>query len=338
MKSALLALPLVIVLLSPASAQQDVAAFYKGKTMRIVVGAGVGSGYDLSARAIARHLSVHIPGNPTVIVQNLAGAGSLTMTNQLFTSGPFDGTVIGAPNNGVPAAALLQQTGVRFDPRKLSWIASSNRETQITYVWHTAPVQSLTGLFTKPLIVAAQQPGVGNYDFPVLANALFGTKFKVITGYESTPKIHLAMESGEIEGNGANWSTLKTIIANWIDEKKVKLLAQWALRPHPELPSIPNMFDLASNEAERAAMRLVMTRLEIGRPFFLPPNVPAERVQALRRAFDATMKDAAFLVEVEKLKIDIDPLTGEQVAALVDQVMGTPSEVTGRVRAALDKK
>jgi len=339
MKTALVALSALLVAGAPALAQQDMAEFYKGKTIRIIVGVGVGSGYDINARAFARHFSAHVPGNPTVIVQNQPGAGSLTMTNALYNSGPFDGTLIGASFNGMPTTPLLQPAGVRFDPVKLLWLGSSNRETQITYVWHTAPVQRLEDLRTTQLVVGAQAPGTTQYDFPVLVNHLFGFKFKVITGYESTPKIHLAMESGEIQGNGAsNWSTLKALNANWIAEQKVRPIAQWALRKHPELTDVPMVLDLAKSAPDRQALLLALARLEFGRPFFLPPNVPADRVEALRRAFDATMKDPQFLADAQRLQLDIDPLTGEQVAALVEQVARTSPDTAARVRAAMENR
>jgi tripartite-type tricarboxylate transporter receptor subunit TctC len=328
-----------LIAATPAAAQEDVAAFYRGKTVRLVVGVAVGSGYDINARLLARHLAAHIPGNPNIIVQNLPGAGSLTMTNQLYAAGPFDGSVIGASFNGMPTTPLLQPTGARFDPVKLNWIGSTNRETQVTYVWHTAPVQKLEDLATTELIVGAQAPGSTQYDFPQLANALFGYKFKVITGYESTPKIHLAMERGEIHGNGAtNWSTLKALNPDWIRDKKVRVLVQWGLNKHPELPDVPLILDAAKSDADRAALKLVIARLEYGRPFFMPPNVPAERVTAVRRAFDAAVKDPTYLAEAEKLKIDVDPLTGEEVAALIEQVMKTPAETVTRVRGALEHR
>jgi tripartite-type tricarboxylate transporter receptor subunit TctC len=333
---------LVLALLSlagPAAAAEDVATFYKGKTLRIVVGVAVGSGYDINARLLARHMAAHIPGQPTVIVQNQPGAGSLTMTNQLYASGPFDGTVIGAPFNGLPTTPLLQPGGARFDATKLNWIGSSNRETQITYVWHSAPVQNVAELAQRELVVGAQAPGSTQYDFPVLANRLFGFKFKVITGYESTPKIHLAMERGEVQGNGAtNWSTLKALNSNWLEDKKVKPIVQWALKKHPELSDVPMILDLAKSDADRQALLLALARLEFGRPFFLPPNVPPERVEALRRAFDATMRDPAYLAETEKLKIDIEPLTGEQVASLIAEVFATPAETVARVRDAMGSR
>jgi tripartite-type tricarboxylate transporter receptor subunit TctC len=317
---------------------QDVAEFYRGKTVRIIVGVGVGSGYDINARALARYLGAHIPGNPTVIVQNQPGAGSLTMTNQLFAGGPFDGTAIGASFNGLPTTPLLQPNGVRFDATKLNWIGSTNREAQAMYVWHTAPIQTLNDLKTKEMIVGAQAPGSTQYDYPVLAQHLFGMKFKVITGYEATPKIHLAMERGEVHGTFANWSTLKAIAPDWLKEKKIRILAQWDLKKHPEMADVPMFLDVAKTEADKQALNLALARLEFGRPFFMPPNVPAERVAAVRRAFDATMKDKEFLAEADKLKIEVDPLGGEQVAALIAQLYRTPPEIVARVRTAMENK
>jgi tripartite-type tricarboxylate transporter receptor subunit TctC len=333
-----LLLVLVVALATPAAAQDDVAAFFKGKTLRLIVGIGVGSGYDINARLLARHMAAHIPGQPTIIVQNQPGAGSLTMTNALYNTGPYDGTVMGASFNGMPTTPLLQPTGVRFDPVKLNWLGSTNRETQAMYVWHTAPARTLEDARAKETIMGAQAPGSTQFDYPVLANQLFGFKFKVVTGYESTPKIHLAMESGEVHGTIANWSTLKAINTNWITEKKIRILAQWTLKKNPELADVPMFLDLAQSDAERAALRLMLARLEYGRPFFLPPNVPAARVEALRRAFDATMKDPAYLAEVDKLKIEVEPLSGEEVAALVEQVSRTPTDTVARVRAAMENK
>src|SRR5215475_1081903 len=310
MRTIVLALCTTAALGLPAHAE-DVAAFYSGKTIRMVVGIDVGSGYDVNARLLARHIVNHIPGKPTIVVQNQPGAGSATMTGQLYTTGPFDGTVIGAAFAGMPTLPLLQPgSGVRFDPVKLLWLGNTNREAHVTYVWHTSPVQSLEELRTKQLIMGAQAPGSSQVDFPLVANALFGLKFKVISGYGSTSKINLALESGEVQGTIAAWTSVKTLSSQWLAERKVKVIAQWALRPNPELPGVPNVLDLAKSAPEEAALRLVMARLDIGRPFFLPPGVPAERVAALRKAFDETMKDPAYLEEAKKLSIDVDPLTG----------------------------
>src|SRR5262252_215107 len=271
MKRALLALAVSLLAGGSTLAEEDVAAFFHGKTLRLVVGVGVGSGYDINARLLARHLAAHIPGQPTIVVQNQPGAGSLTMTNALYHTGPFDGTVMGASFNGMPTTPLLQPTGVRFDPVKLNWLGSTNRETQAMYVWHTAPAQVLEDTRSKEIVMGAQAPGSTQFDYPVLAN-------------------------------------------------------------------VPLFLDRAQSDAERAALRLMLARLEYGRPFFLPPNVPAPRLEALRRAFDATMKDPAYLAEADKLKIDVEPLSGEQVAALFELVARTPAETVARVRAAMETR
>jgi tripartite-type tricarboxylate transporter receptor subunit TctC len=339
MTSRLFALALAALFAAGSTAAaEDVAAFYAGKSIRLVVGVDVGSGYDVNARLLARHMAAHIPGNPSFIVQNQPGAGSATMTSQLYASGPFDGTVIGAAFAGMPTLPLLQGGGARFDPTKLIWLGNTNRETHVTYVWHAAPVQSLAEARTRELIMGAQAPGSSQVDFPLVADALLGFKFKVVAGYQSTAKINLALESGEVQGTIAAWTTLKTLSSEWLKDGRIRVIAQWALRPNPELPGVPNVLDSASTERERDALRLVMARLDIGRPFFLPPNVSADRVAALRTAFDATMKDPAYLAEAERLKIDVDPLTGADLAALVTQVSKTPADTVARVRAALEHK
>jgi tripartite-type tricarboxylate transporter receptor subunit TctC len=338
MRRTALAFCMTLAAIASASAQDDVAAFYKGKIVRIIVGIGVGSGYDINARLLARYLPKYIPGSPTVIVQNQPGAGSLSMTNQLYAGGPFDGTAIGASFNGLPTTPLLQPTGARFDATKINWIGSTNRETQAMYVWAASPIQTLDDLKTKEMIVGAQAPGSTQYDYPKLAEKLFGWKFKVITGYEATPKIHLAMERGEVHGTWANWSTLKAIAGDWIKDKKIRILAQWGLRKHPELPDVPLILDQAKTDEQKQALQLALARLEFGRPFFMPPNVPKERVDAVRRAFDAAMKDKDLLAEAEKLKIEVDPISGEQVASLISDIYKTPADTVARVRDAMAPK
>jgi tripartite-type tricarboxylate transporter receptor subunit TctC len=337
MRRLLLAIGVLAALQTSASAQ-SVADFYKGKTIRMVVGIDVGSGYDVNARLLARHLANHIPGNPAIVVQNQPGAGSAIMTAQLYTAGPFDGTVIGAAFAGMPTQPLLSPGKMRFDPTELLWLGNTNRETHVTYVWHTSPVQSFDELRTKELIMGAQAPGSSQIDFPLVANALFNLKHKVISGYGSTAKINLAMESGEVHGAIAALTSLRTLSSQWLADRKIKIITQWALRTNPELPGVPNALDLAKTEADRAATQFVMARLDIGRPFFLPPKVPADRVAALRAAFDATMKDPAYLAEAEKLKIDVDPMNGADLTAFVAQISKTPADTVARVRKALETK
>jgi tripartite-type tricarboxylate transporter receptor subunit TctC len=320
----------------PASAQDDVAAFYKGKQLRMIVGSAVGGGYDLFARIVARHIVQHIPGHPSIIVQNQPSAGGVVMANQLYGQGPKDGTVIGVPINGLPTAPLLQ-SGTQFDATKLLWIGSTNREAYVAFVWHTAPVESIAELTRKEVVVGATTPGTTMVDFPLLVNDVLGMKFKIVRGYQGTPQINLAIERGEVQGmGGLGWASVKAQTPHWIAEKKIKVLAQYGFKRHAELPDVPTMLELAKSEPDRQAMTMLFARTEYGRPYFLPPDVPPERVNALRRAFDATMKDPAFLTEASKLQFEVDPLTGEQVQALVGQLASTPREVVTRVRAALE--
>jgi len=336
MRRLLLALPLLLAAL-PASAQ-DVAEFYKGKTVRLIVGIGVGSGYDINARVLARHLGKHIPGNPTIIVQNQPGAGSLTMTNQMYAAGPFDGTVIGASFNGLPTAPLLQPNGVRFESGKINWIGSTNRETQTMYVWHTVPIKTLDDLRTKEMLVGAQAPGSTQYDYPMLGKTLFDQKYKVVTGYKSTSDINLAMERGEVHGTLANWSTVKTLNLKQYEDKLIRILVVWGAREHPELKGVPLITSLAKTPEQQQALQLALARLEFGRPFFMPPNVPADRVNAIRRAFDATMKDKEYLAEADQLKLEIDPMSGDDIAKMLDQIAKTPADVVARVRTAYEAR
>jgi tripartite-type tricarboxylate transporter receptor subunit TctC len=337
----LLRLPLLLVslllgLTGPAYPQDDVANFYRGKQVRLIVGTAPGGGYDLFARIVARHMAAHIPGQPTVIVQNLPAAGGLVMTNQLYAVGPKDGTAIGVPINGIPTAPLLQQ-GAQFDATRLIWIGSTNREPYVAFVWHSAPVQSLAELRAKELVVGSTTPGTTMTDFPLVVNDILGLKFRVVRGYEGTPQINHAIERGEIQGQGGiGWAAIKAQVPQWIAEKKIKVIAQYGLKRHPELADVPSMLEQARTEPDRQALTMLFARTEYGRPYFLPPDVPAERVRALRRAFDATMRDQAFIADAARLQLEIDPMTGEEVQALVAQLARTPPEIVTRVRAALE--
>ncbi len=321
---------------TPALAQEDVAAFFKDKQIRLLVGSAAGSGYDINARVLAKHYAGHIPGKPTIIVQNQPGAGSALAANAIYNTAAKDGTAMGAAINGMPTLPLLSPESARFDPTKFNWIGSTNHDTQVTYVWNSAPVQSIGELMDKELVVGATTPGTTQVDFPVVAKSILGLKYKVINGYEGTNDIHVAMERGEVQGMGANaWMSLKALNSGWLKDGKVRVLMQYGVEPNPELPNVPTVFSLAKTDADRQALRLIISRLEYGRPFFLPPEVPPARVEALRRAFDATVKDPDYLAEAAKAQLEVSPMTGEDVAALVKQVASTPPEVVARVRAAL---
>ena len=220
---------------------------------------------------------------------------------------------------------------------KFIWIGNTNREAYVAFVWHTVPVASMGELTSKEVVVGATTPGTTMVDFPLLVNDVLGFKFKIVRGYQGTPQINLAIERGEVQGmGGLGWASVKAQTPHWISEKKIKVLAQYGLKRYPDLAEVPTMLELARSDADRQAMTMLFARTEYGRPYFLPPDVPAERVTALRRAFDATVRDPAFIAEAAKLDFDVDPLTGEQVQALVGELAATPRDVVARVRRALE--
>jgi tripartite-type tricarboxylate transporter receptor subunit TctC len=316
---------------------QNPADFYKGKQIRVVVGSAAGSGYDLVARLVWRYVANYIPGKPTIVIQNVPGAGSIVMANQVANSAPRDGTVIGAPINGMPTAPLLQPDATHFDPTKLLWIGAAARESQVAFAWHSAPVQSLEDLKTRELLVGATTAGTTMVDFPAVSNAFLGLKFKIVRGYEGTTQIFQAIEAGELQGvGGVGWSSVKLLAGKWLAQKQITIIAQYGFERVPALPDVPLVYDLAKTNEDRLALRLTFARQEYDRGYFLPPDVPAERVEILRRAFDTAMKDRDFLNEAQKSGIDIDPVSGERVGALIAQVLATPKDIAERVRTIID--
>jgi len=317
-----------------ARADDGVAAFYAGRTVQMLVAASPGGGVDLIGRLVARHLKDHIPGKPNIVVQNMPGAGGNQMANYLFASGARDGTVIGAPLNGMPTGPLLTPKVSRFDPTKFIWIGSMYRSNNVAYVWHGSPVQDLEGLKTKEAIIGTSGPGSGSYDLSILARDVLGLKYRIVRGYKSSTEINVAMERGEIHAQIVGWDSIKAQRPDWIRDKIITIIGHFSLEDPPALRPYARIADLAQNEADRQALRLVLARQAHGRPYFLPPEVPSERAEALRRAFDATMRDGAFLAEAEAMKVEVDPMTGAQVQELVTQVHTTTSTVVvDRVRA-----
>jgi tripartite-type tricarboxylate transporter receptor subunit TctC len=319
-----------------AQAQDDVAAFYQGKRVQLQVGTAPGTGYDIIARALARYMPKHIPGNPSIIVQNVPGAGSIRLANGFINVGPHDGTVFGLALAGLPTAPLLTPDAAKFDAATFNWIGSTNREIQVVTVWHTAPVKTLEDLKTKELVVGATTPGTGTMDFPAISASVLGLKFRIVPGYQGTAEINVAMERGEVHGNaGIGWVSVKAQTFAWYTEGKIRIPLQFGFERHPELPNIPTAISLARTDEQRQALSLVFARQEHGRPFMAPPGVPPARVAALRRAFDATLKDPEFLAEAEKLKLEIDPMPGEILQETVAKLASTPPGVVQKVREAL---
>jgi len=320
----------------PAHADDDVAAFYAGKTVQMMVGTSPGGGVDLIGRLVARHLQNHIPGKPTIVVQNVPGAGGNQMANHLFASAARDGTVIGAPLNGMPTGPLLTPKVSRFDPTQFTWIGSMYRSNNVAYVWHQSPVQSLEELKTREAIVGTSGPGSGSNDLSILARDVLGLKYRIVRGYKSSTEINIAMERGEVHAQIVGWDSLKAQRPDWVRDKTITIIGHFSLEDPPELRPFARIVDLARTESDHQALRLVLARQAHGRLYFLPPGVSAARAAALRRAFDATMRDPAFVAEAAAMKVDVDPMTGEAVQALIEQVhRTTPADVVERMRTMM---
>ena len=327
---------IVLAAAEPARAE-SVADFYKGKQVRIIVGSAVGGGYDLYARALARQFGQPHPRQSHDHRAEPAGRRRHGDGQPALQPGAPGRHRDRRAAQRHPHRAHARRPGAKFDSAKLQWIGSLNREAYVGFIWHTAPVSNIAELATKEVLVGATTAGATMVDYPLLLNDLLGYKFKVVRGYQGPPQINLAMERGEVQGNGGlGYAVVKTLTQKWLEEKKIKILVQYNFQRLPELAGVPLVTELARTDSERQAMRLVFARAEYARPFFLPPDVPADRVNALRRAFDATMKDPAFLAEAEKLQLELSPMTGEEMQGLVVDLAKTPPDVVARVKAALN--
>ncbi len=313
----------------------DVTPSFKGKTIRVIVGASAGGGFDAYSRIIAAHLPRHLPGNPLIVVQNMAGAGSLSAANYIANVAPKDGTVIGALNPLIVTNALVYPDRFKFGARRVIWIGSALRETHVATAWHTSKIASFDDVFRREFVVAGSGGTTNSY--PVLINAVLGTRFKVVSGYPGTAEGNLAMERGEVDGIGAiTWASVKATEARALANHDVRILLQFGLAKHRELPDVPWIFDYARNDADRAALTLVLGTQEFGRPYLVAQGVPDPVVAALREAFDETMKAADFRADAKKRGLDLDPTTGAEIQATVDQIYKTSPDIVSRVAKILE--
>jgi tripartite-type tricarboxylate transporter receptor subunit TctC len=328
----------ILLLLSAGNVTKasPVADFYKDRTVRLIISGEAGGTYDSDGRLVAKHLSKHIPGNPRIIAENMLGASGRVAANYLYNGAPKDGTVIAILQQGVPLSQALGETGIKYDAGRFNWLGSSVRPDETLVVWHTTGVKSLEDAKKKEVIIGATTPTGMNYLYPKLANELLGTKFRIVTGYPGGTPIMLAMERGEVEGRGSNpWSDWKARKPEWVKDKKIVPLMQMSLFKHPDLPDVPLMVDLAPNETVRSVFELVTITGELGRPYLMSPGVPPERVQAVRDAFDATMKDPEFLAEAAKSQKDIHPIHWKEMEDLVKRVLGAPESATELMKNAI---
>jgi tripartite-type tricarboxylate transporter receptor subunit TctC len=315
----------------PASAD-DVTDFYRGKSATLYLGYPPGGAYDIYARLIGRYLTRHMPGNPQFVVRHKPGAASLNLVNELYHVAPRDGSVIGMFARTAALSRLLGREGTNYNPVEFGWIGSANNEVSICGVWHGVGITSTREFMARPLVFAANAPGAESDVYPNILNNLLGTKFKVVAGYPGVNDLTLALERGEVDARcGWSWGAAKAAKPDWIRDKKIFVAIQFATEKHPELPTVPLVTELARNAEEREALDLILTQQVMGRPLAAPPNLPAARLDALRRAFDRTMKDREFLAEADKLALEINPVGGEALQAMVDRMFSAPA---GRVEAA----
>jgi tripartite-type tricarboxylate transporter receptor subunit TctC len=313
--------------------------FYAGKQIRLLVGTDATGTYNSHARVVAAHIGKYIPGNPTIVVQNMAGAASIRMANYVYSAAPRDGTVIGTGQNTIPTSPLTSPKEALYDPNKLNWIGSATRENYVGYVWHSAPLQKFEEAKTKEILMGGSAVGTFSIDSALIANEIFGTKFKAIIGYKSSAETKLAVERGEVQGVMAtNWLGLKKEEA-WMKNNSVRLIVQYGLKKNTEIsPDIPLYIDFAKTEAELEVAKFWVSVLEHGKPYFVPPEVPADRVAILRKAFDDTMKDPAFLADIATAGENVDrPMTGQEMAALVADENRTSPAVIERIQKTIQR-
>jgi len=317
-------------------AAQSAADFYRGKQITLMVGSSPGGGYDAVARVVARHLGRLIPGNPNVIVQNTPGGGSITMSNRIYRAEPQDGTVLGLVQRGVLLAQLIKQPNVQFDITKFNWIGSVSPETSLVVAWHTAPVKTMQDLLVKPLIVGGTGATSDLEASARLLNATIGTQFKIVSGYPGQADVLLAMERGEIQGSADwSWSEIKTRNANYLEDKKINLILQNALRKSPDLPDIPLAMDFIKDETDRESAELYFGLKQVSRPVLAGPGVPADRLDALRTAFMALKGDAEFKADTARIGLD-DPTPAAEIDSFVTLAAAASPAVVARLTDILN--
>jgi tripartite-type tricarboxylate transporter receptor subunit TctC len=324
---------LTAVIGAPAAAQTP-EQFYGGKAIDLVIGYPPAGSNDTYARLLGRHLGRHVPGTPNIIPKNMPGAGSFLALGYVYNVAPKDGSVIGIGAPTAPLDEKLGTQGVRFKTAELNWIGRVDSLINIVFMWKTSPVKTVADAQKIESTLSGTGAGSTVSIFPTVMNNVLGTKFKLIMGYRGSNEAQLAVERGEVEGHSTSWTAVKVAHPDWLPSKSITILVQFALTRHAELPDVPTAVDLARNDEERAILRAVMNATEVGTAFFTAPGVPADRVEALRRAFDATMKDPEFLAEAQRINVTVNPMTGEELQKLVAEVSNLSPALLEKVRAA----
>lgn len=319
---------------SGSTQAQDARDFYANRTITIMIGSSAAGGYDLSARVIARHMGKHLPGHPALVPRNMPGGGSLSATGYIYNRAPKDGTEIGALARTIPILPLFGEARDLFDPLKLGWIGSTVNVVGTAVSWRTAPVKTIYDAFKTELIIGGTGPGSQANVYPAAMNSILGTRFKIIAGYPGSAEVLLAMERGEVQGFGSwSWSAIEK--SGFLKDGKINVLVQLGMKKHPDHPDVPLVLDLAKTPADRAALELIFAPQTFARPFAAPPGLAPERLNMLREAFNATMKDPAFIADADKQRLEVELVTGKDLEDLIGKLYRSPPEIIARAKEAL---
>lgn len=326
-----------VTILAAMPAKADtVADFYAGKTVEMIIGSLVGNDFDLRGRLLSRHMGKFIPGKPEMRARNMPGGGGVIAMNHLATRAPHDGTILHMtfPNMGTVQAT--GQVGVQFDMRKFYYIGNTTNSPNIMNTWHTSDIRTVEDAKKREVVIGAN-PGITGIYYARALNEIVGTKFKIVSGYPGGGQINIAMESGEVEGRASNtWASWKATKPDWVAQKKFHVLFQVGRERHPELKDVPLLTEFATNDADRKLLEFLSDPIAIARAVVTTPNVPLDRVNALRRAFDAVMKDPAFIDEATKMGLDLDHMTGEEAQKINNAVLDAPPDVIARAKRIMD--
>jgi tripartite-type tricarboxylate transporter receptor subunit TctC len=329
---------LAFVATSPAQSQDANEQFFRGKTINIYVGSSAGGGYDTYARLLARHFGRHVPGQPTIVVQNMPGAGGNKAAGYIYSVAPKDGTAIGAISPGAILQPLLGDVAVQHEPNKFIYLGSANNDVYHCFTRTDSPVKSFRDALEREVILGASNEGGTTRDLPAMMNNLAGAKFRIVTGYAGSKEITLAAERNEVQGAcGIGWTGFTTLYPHWFEKKLVTMILQLSVKGHPELNAmkVPLATEFARTPEDRQAMELVLSQGVFGRPFMLPPGMPPERAEALRKAFMAAMNDPALISDAKKANLDVDPYAGSDLQNLIASLYALPRSTVEKAKQSL---
>ncbi len=327
---------LVLAVIQAKVATAGESDFYKGKTISLITSTGVGGTYDVLARLIARCMPRYMPGAPTIIVQNMPGGGNVLATNYMYNIAPKDGTAIATIHSAMPLHQVLDPAGVHYDADKFNWLGSTGPQNEVILVWNTAGITTIAQAMEQEIILGGTGAGSGIVIIPTVMNSLLGTRFKIVTGYRTSEDVNLGMERGEVQARAFSIGSIASQHPDWLTEHKVTFLAQAGAKRDKLLPSVPLLTELAKNEEQRRIFELLSSAPALGQPYIAPPGLPADRLAILRGAFAATLKDAAFLAEAQKIRFDVDPMSADETAAIVHETIHEPAGIVAKAKAAMN--